>query len=150
MHLNGKNKKISFTGRKLAMDEQMDRKFMFMKIFLAQGVVCPCPGAIYMYMTIIFKHHLQYLKPLGQSNQTLCSASLERGNESLYKWSSSHDQDGRHGYKKQKPLMKIFFSRTRRPMILKLGMKQQAMELYKVCINHDPGMILTYFTARST
>ena len=35
-------------------------------------------------------------------------------------------------------------------MILKLGMKHQAMELYKVCINHDPGMTLTYFTARST
>ena len=35
-------------------------------------------------------------------------------------------------------------------MILKLGMKQQAMELYKVYINHDPGMTLTYFTARPT
>ena len=35
-------------------------------------------------------------------------------------------------------------------MILKLGMKHQARELYKVCINHDPGMTLTYFTARST
>ena len=40
--------------------------------------------------------------------------------------------------------------RTRRPMILKLGMKHQAMELYKVCINHDPGMPLTYFMTRST
>ena len=30
-------------------------------------------------------------------------------------------------------------------MILKLGMKQQAMELYKVYINHDPGMTMTYF-----
>ena len=29
-------------------------------------------------------------------------------------------------------------------MILKLGIKHQAMELYKVCINHDPGMILTF------
>ena len=58
MHLNGKNRKISFNGRKLARNEQMDRKFMFMKIFWAQGVVCPCPGAIYMYMTIIFKHLL--------------------------------------------------------------------------------------------
>ena len=29
-------------------------------------------------------------------------------------------------------------------------MKHQAIELYKVCINHDPGMTLTYFTARST
>ena len=38
---------------------------------------------------------------------------------------------------------KIFFSRTRRPMALKLGMKHQAMELYKVCINPDPGMTLT-------
>ena len=49
-----------------------------------------------------------------------------------------------------KNLLKIFFSRTRRPMILKLGMKHQAMELYKVYINLDPWMTLTYFTARST
>ena len=34
-------------------------------------------------------------------------------------------------------------------MILKLGMKHQAMELYKVYINRDPCMTLTYFTARS-
>ena len=33
-------------------------------------------------------------------------------------------------------------------MILKLGMKHQAIELYKVCINHDPGMTLTYFTGQ--
>ena len=46
--------------------------------------------------------------------------------------------------------LKIFFSRTRRPMILKFGMQHQAMELYKVCINRDPGMTLTFFTARST
>ena len=45
---------------------------------------------------------------------------------------------------------KNFFFRTRRPMILKLGMKHLGMELYKVYINHDPGMTLTYFTARST
>ena len=29
-------------------------------------------------------------------------------------------------------------------MILKLGMKHLGMEVYKVCINHDPGMTLTY------
>ena len=34
-------------------------------------------------------------------------------------------------------------------MILKLGMKHQAMELYKVYINCDPWMTLTYVTARS-
>ena len=43
----------------------------------------------------------------------------------------------------KKPL-RIFFSRTRRPMILNLGMKHQAMELYKVYINHGPGMTLTF------
>ena len=35
-------------------------------------------------------------------------------------------------------------------MILKLGMKHQAIELYKVDINHDPGMTLIHFMARST
>ena len=30
-------------------------------------------------------------------------------------------------------------------MILKLGMKHQGMELYKVYINHDPGMTLTFY-----
>ena len=35
-------------------------------------------------------------------------------------------------------------------MILKLGVKHLGIELYKVYINHDPGMTLTYFTARST
>ena len=35
-------------------------------------------------------------------------------------------------------------------MNLKLGMTHQAMELYKVYINHDPLMTLTFFTARST
>ena len=34
-------------------------------------------------------------------------------------------------------------------MLLKLCLKLQRMELYKVCINHDPGMTLTYFMARS-
>ena len=50
----------------------------------------------------------------------------------------------------RKKTLKIFFSRIRRPTILKLGMKHQGEELYKVYINHDPGMTLTYFKARST
>ena len=33
-------------------------------------------------------------------------------------------------------------------MILKLGMKHQAMELYKVYISHDPGMTLTFFYSK--
>ena len=50
----------------------------------------------------------------------------------------------------RKEALKIVFSRTRRPMILKLGMEHQWLKFYKVYINHDPGMTLTYFTARST
>ena len=31
-------------------------------------------------------------------------------------------------------------------MILKLGMQHQGLKLYKVYINDDPGLTLTYFT----
>ena len=48
--------KCHLMAKKLARNEQMDRRFIIMKIFWAQRVVCPCPGAIYMCMTIIFKH----------------------------------------------------------------------------------------------
>ena len=34
-------------------------------------------------------------------------------------------------------------------MILKLGMLHRGLNLYKVNINDDPGLTLTYFTARS-
>ena len=49
-----------------------------------------------------------------------------------------------NGNKKQKPL-KIFLLRTK-----SLCMNQQGMELYKVCISHNPGMAMAYFTARLT
>ena len=34
-------------------------------------------------------------------------------------------------------------------MILKFGMQHQGLKLYKVYINDDPGLTLTYFTTRS-
>ena len=34
-------------------------------------------------------------------------------------------------------------------MILKVGMRHQGLKLYKIFINDDPGLTLTYFTARS-
>ena len=46
-----------------------------------------------------------------------------------------------------KNLKKIFFSGTKRPMTLKLGMQHRVLEYYQICSNDDPG--LTYFTARS-
>ena len=45
--------------------------------------------------------------------------------------------------------LKIFFSGTKRPMTLKLGMQHRVLEYYQVCSTYDPGLTLTYFTARS-
>ena len=45
----------------------------------------------------MFKHLLLRNRFANQS-QILCGASLGRGNESLYKWSRSHDQDGHHAH----------------------------------------------------
>ena len=39
------------------------------------------------------------LNSLAKQSQILWSASLGRGNKSLYKWSRSHDQNGRHAHK---------------------------------------------------
>ena len=43
----------------------------------------------------------------------------------------------------------IFFSRTKRPMTLKVGMQHRVLEYSQVCSNDDPEMTLSYFTARS-
>ena len=45
-------------------------------------------------------------------------------------------------------MVKIF-SETKRLMTLKLGMRHRVLEYYEVCSNDDPGLTLTYFTARS-
>ena len=38
---------------------------------------------------------------------------------------------------------------NKRLMILKLGMHHRVLKYYQVCSNDDPGLTLTYFTARS-
>ena len=43
---------------------------------------------------------------------------------------------------------KIFY-RTNSPMIMKLGMEQYVLKLYKVYINDYPELTLTYFTTMS-
>ena len=45
--------------------------------------------------------------------------------------------------------LKIFFFGTKKLITLKLGIKHQVLEYYRVCSNDDPGMTVTYFTARS-
>ena len=44
---------------------------------------------------------------------------------------------------------KIFFSGTGGPISTKLGMLHWALQPIIVCSNDDPGVTLTYFTARS-
>ena len=43
----------------------------------------------------------------------------------------------------------IFSYRTNSPMIMKLSMKHYVLKLYKVYINDDPVLTLTYFTTMS-
>ena len=71
------------------------------------------------------------------------------GNESLFKWSRSHDRFGRHVPYMVKPLKKKIFSGTKQPMTLKVGMQYRVLEYFRVCLNDDLGLALTYFTARS-
>ena len=44
--------------------------------------------------------------------------------------------------------LKIYY-RTPNFMILKFGMQHWGLKLFKVCLNDDPGLTLTYFTLRS-
>ena len=45
--------------------------------------------------------------------------------------------------------LRIFLNRTRSPIILKLSMQHWRLKLYKVYINDDPGLTMTYFAVRS-
>ena len=48
-----------------------------------------------------------------------------------------------------KKTSKIFFSRTGGPIFTKLGMLHQGLQPIINCSNDDPGVTLTYFTAKS-
>ena len=43
----------------------------------------------------------------------------------------------------------MFFSGTKQPMTLKIGMQHRVLEYYQVYSNDDPGLTLTYYMARS-
>ena len=74
---------------------------------------------------------------------------MGRGNESLFKRSWSHDQDGCHAHICISFFFNIFYSGTKRPMTLKLGMQYRVFEYYQVYSNDDARLTLTYFTTRS-
>ena len=79
MHLNGKNRKFSFIGRKLARNEQMDRKFMFMKIFWAQGVACPRRNiSIGILLNLSIPTETRYIQPFVMFVENENSAKLQK------------------------------------------------------------------------
>ena len=88
MRLYGVNRRTFFNG-KLAANDQIDKRFMMTE----GGLSIPAPGPC-TYINIIFKHLLRLLS----ANQSLIKsgASMGKANDSLYKWSWSHVQDGRH------------------------------------------------------
>ena len=49
---NGKKSDFKEIFFKLATNGQSDKEFLLTSTFCPQGVVCPCPGAIYMYKII--------------------------------------------------------------------------------------------------
>ena len=65
----------------------------------------------------------------------------------VFKWSRSHDQDGRHAHIWEKPI-KIFFTGTERLMTLKLGMQHKVLKNNQIYSNNAPGLTLIYFTAK--
>ena len=118
---------------------------MILKKIGPQGLICPHPGAIYMYITIIFKHRLLWNRLANQS-QILCEASMEWGNQGNMTYMTKMADLPIYG----KNPSKIFFSESGGPISKKHGMKHQWLKYYNVYINHDPVVTLTYFTTRST
>ena len=93
--------------------------------------------------TYFFSNHLT------NQSQILYVVSWGWSNESLYKWSRSHDQDGHHDYNLQKPL---FFFQNQKAYDFESWPEssgRRALQSF-FFINHDPGMTLNYFTARPT
>ena len=87
---------FDFPWVKLTGNMHTDRKLMFMEKFCPGGCL-PLPRC---YIHVYF-HNIETspLKPLGQSKPNFMWSILRKREKSLYKWSRSHDQDGRHGYK---------------------------------------------------
>ena len=98
MYLNGGKWFNAIKWVKLTGNRQTYRKLMFMEKILAPGGCLPLSrGYIHVYF-----HNIETsssLKPLGQSKPNFMWSIVRKREKSLYKWSRSHDQEGRHDYK---------------------------------------------------
>ena len=98
---------------------------MILKKIGPQGLICPHPRAIYMYITIISSETAWPIKAKFYVKHQL------EGVLSVYINNPGH--------------MTWFFSRTGGLISKKLGMKHGWLKYYNVYINHDPVMTLTFF-----
>ena len=73
---------------------------------------------------------------------------MGRGNKCLFMGCGSPDQDGRHDQIYSKSPLKIFFSRTKRPVTLGLGMQHLGLGPNKVFSNDDLGLTLSFFYSK--
>ena len=81
-------------------------------------------------------------KPLGQSKSNFAWSLHAIGERTFV-------QTVQVTWPRWPPCPYIFFSGTKRPMTLKVGMQHRVLEYYQVCSNDDPELSLTYFTTRS-
>ena len=94
----------------------------------------------------MLKHLLR--NRLADQSQIRCGAFLGRGNESLFAASGSHDQDGRHAHIWGKPFKNLLLQ-NRRADFHETWYVASGTPAHHSLLNDDPGVTLTYFTARS-
>ena len=92
--------------------------------------------------------HLLLRNRLADQRQILCGASLGRGTIFCSRHLGHMTKMAATPIYGKNP-SKIFFSGTSGPIFTKLGMKHQGPQPIINCSNDDPGVTLTYFTARS-
>ena len=77
MHLNGEKWEKGILSEKPARNKQMDRRFMFMKIFWPQEGCLPLPqGYIHVYDQNI---QISFRKPFGQSKPNFMWSKIRMG-----------------------------------------------------------------------
>ena len=113
-----------------------------------QGLICPHSGAIYMYISMIFKHLSS--ETTWPIKAKFYVKHLKDGVINVYINNPGHmtKMAARPIYGKN--LSKIFFSGTSGQISRNLGLKHRWLKYYNVYINLDPVMTLTQFMARST
>ena len=98
MCLNGENFYKVINWEKLAVNDEFDRKFMFLTKNVPMGVVCPCPWSIYKYMTIISNISSESTVPNAIKAKFYLEPLLEEEKKKLFKFSRTHGQDGCHAH----------------------------------------------------